>query len=92
MKIVNYFDDVGIFLICRPLLFLLNLELINMFDDIGISLLMRPLRGLHETWPKSLESFMFGEKTYPAVLYTEWTTEWTEWDEWAAWERYWKGT
>jgi hypothetical protein len=47
MKIVNFFDDLGILLICRPLISLLNLELLNMFDDIGISLLMRPRRYLY---------------------------------------------
>lgn len=47
MKVLNFFDDLGIILICRPLFFLLNIEPINILDDIGISLLMRPLRYLY---------------------------------------------
>jgi hypothetical protein len=47
MKTLNFFDDLGNLLICRPVFFLLNLNLINLFDDIGISLLVRPLRYLY---------------------------------------------
>jgi hypothetical protein len=47
MKVLNFFDDLGIILICRPLFFLLNMEPVNLLDDIGISLLIRPLRYLY---------------------------------------------
>jgi hypothetical protein len=47
MKVLNYFDDLGIFLICQPILFLLNLEPINLLDDIGITFIIRPLRYLY---------------------------------------------
>jgi len=47
MKILNFVDDLGILLICRPLFSLLHLDIVNLFDDIGISLLMRPLRYLY---------------------------------------------
>jgi hypothetical protein len=47
MKVLNFVDDLGILLICRPLFFLLNLDIVNLFDDMGISLLMRPLRYLY---------------------------------------------
>ena len=47
MKILNFLDDVGNFLICRPLLYLAQFKYANFFDDIGISLVIRPLRWLY---------------------------------------------
>ena len=47
MKVLNFVDDLGILLICRPFFFLLNLDIINILDDVGISLIIRPLRYLY---------------------------------------------
>ena len=47
LKTLNFFDNLGILLICRPIFLLVNLELINILDDIGNSMLMRPLRYLY---------------------------------------------
>ncbi|PMD30825.1 hypothetical protein L207DRAFT_519929 [Hyaloscypha variabilis F] len=84
MKVLNFVDDLGILLICRPLFFLLNLDIVNLFDDMGISLLMRPLRTLPQTWPASLDRWMFGarDQKYPAEYYDEWSSQWAAWAEW----------
>jgi hypothetical protein len=47
MKVLNFVDDLGILLLCRPFFFLLNLDIINILDDVGISLIIRPLRYLY---------------------------------------------
>lgn len=47
MGILNHFDDIGIYLICRPLDFLRHMNLLNLFDDIGIVLIIRPLGYLY---------------------------------------------
>jgi len=47
MKILNFLDDVGNFLICRPLLYLAQFKYANFFDDVGIFLVVRPLWWLY---------------------------------------------
>jgi hypothetical protein len=47
MKVLNFVDDLGILLICRPFFSLLNMDIINILDDVGISLIIRPLRYLY---------------------------------------------
>ncbi|KAH8772947.1 hypothetical protein BGZ57DRAFT_408872 [Hyaloscypha finlandica] len=87
MKVLNFVDDLGILLLCRPFFFLLNLDIINILDDVGISLIIRPLRNLPQTWPASLDRWMFGGQEYPAEYYD--TAEYAEYyEEWAAWAAY----
>ncbi|KUJ08372.1 uncharacterized protein LY89DRAFT_691222 [Mollisia scopiformis] len=47
MNLINFFDDLGIYLLCRPLDFIHRLQLLNLFDDMGIVLLIQPLGYLH---------------------------------------------
>ena len=47
MGILNHLDDIGIYILCRPLDFLRHMELLNLFDDIGIVLIIRPLGYLY---------------------------------------------
>jgi hypothetical protein len=47
MGILHHLDDIGIYLLCRPLNFLRHMELLNLFDDIGIFLIIRPLGYLY---------------------------------------------
>jgi hypothetical protein len=47
MGILNHLDDIGIYLLCRPINFLRHIDLVNLFDDIGIVLIIRPLGYLY---------------------------------------------
>lgn len=55
MNLINFFDDLGIYLLCRPLDILHRLQLLNLFDDMGIVLLIQPLGYLHR-----LSEFLVG--------------------------------
>jgi hypothetical protein len=46
-RLVNFFDDLGISLLCRPMRFVHTFEFLNFLDDMGIELVIRPLGYLH---------------------------------------------
>jgi hypothetical protein len=49
MNLINFFDDLGIYLLCRPLEFLHHVQLLNLFDDMGIVLVIQTLGYLHHS-------------------------------------------
>lgn len=46
-NLVNFFDDLGILLFCRPISVLARFSLLNFIDDMGIYLVIRPLGYLY---------------------------------------------
>lgn len=51
MNWLNFFDDLGIALLCRPIRYLIDLEMLNFMDDLGVKFLIRPLGKLDASWP-----------------------------------------
>ncbi len=43
MNWLNFFDDVGINALCRPIGFILDLQILNLMDDLGTKFFMKPL-------------------------------------------------
>ena len=47
MHTVNFFDDLGIILLLRPIYTIMNFDMLNLIDDMGIFFVCTPLRYLH---------------------------------------------
>jgi hypothetical protein len=47
MKALTFFDDLGIFIFCRPMSTVHEFDFLNFLDDMGIFLVCKPLRYLH---------------------------------------------
>lgn len=43
MNWLNFFDDLGILLLCRPIQFFVDLQILNVMDDMGVKFLIKPL-------------------------------------------------
>jgi hypothetical protein len=56
-KVVNFLDDLGISLVCRPINYIHKFGFLNFMDDMGIHLVIRPLGYLN-----SVSAFLMGKR------------------------------